>query len=98
MGPRARARNYLETNNRPDGPMDKKSLAGTTIWLFVEGDCLAVGLERASGKEEIRVWIGENKATDCSVVEGRKAQGACLRPRVLHYPRNGLRSSEWRNF
>ena len=94
----ARARNYLETNNRPDGPMDKKGLAGTTIWLFVERDSRAVRLERASGKEEIRVWIGEDKATDCSLVQVRNAQGTCLRPRDLRSSGSGLESSEWRNF
>jgi hypothetical protein len=66
-------RNYPETANRPDGPMDKEGLAGATIWLFLERDCGSVRPERASGKEEIRAWIGQNTATDCSVVKGRKA-------------------------
>jgi hypothetical protein len=32
----------------------------------------------ASSKKEIRVWIGEDKATACSVAKGSKGQGACL--------------------
>jgi hypothetical protein len=63
--------------------MDKKDLAGATIWLFMERDSGLVRLKRASGKEEIRVWIGENKATDCSVAKDRKIQEACLGQRFM---------------
>jgi hypothetical protein len=54
--------------------LDKKDLAGATIWLFVERNCGSVRPERASTKKEIPVWIGEDKATDCSVAKAAKAK------------------------
>ena len=37
--------------------------------------------KRASGEEEIRVWVRENAAADCWIAEDRKAEGDCLRSR-----------------
>ena len=37
-----------------------------------------IGTQRASRQEEIRVWLGENTATNCWITTGRKGEGVCL--------------------
>ena len=93
LDPPTRATHHGQTDNRPDGPMDKKGLAGATIWLFMERDRGPVRTQRASREEEIRVWLGENTATNCLSAKGRRVEGVWVRPGYLRCWGPGARLS-----